>query len=171
MRLFSSLIILSFILHSCGDSDTPQSDYTGRSVSYALFAGYDGGVPGTVEFKERVDKSVDIIIRLDDLEGDARLPAHLHFGDLSEADNAQAAMLNVYDVQKGESLTNLRELADDTLFPFDRVSDFDGSIKVHLGPTGDDYNIIVSAGNIGANESLGFNMQSMSICSPDLIEK
>jgi hypothetical protein len=174
MRILTGFFILfglSAISLSCSENNTPESDYTGQSLTYDLNAGSEGGVPGTVEFRERVDKSIDIIIKLDKMSGDAMLPAHLHFGDLSIADNPQAAMLNNYDVAKGESITNIRQLADDTPFTFDRVTEFDGSIKVHLAHSGDDYNVIVAAGNIGSNESLGFNLQSIGICSPDLVNK
>ena len=168
MRIPSLLLLVVFITFSCSENDSPENDYTGRTISYELYAGNDAGIPGTVNFKERLDKSVDIIITLDELDGEGMLPAHLHFGDLSESDNPQAALLNSYDVEKGISITNFSQLADDTTFPFERIEGFNGSVKVHLGQTGDDYNVIVAAGNIGTNESLGFNLESIATCSPDL---
>ena len=168
MRFLSVSTLVIILMFGCSEKDTPESDYTGRSISYDLYSGNTAGVPGVVEFKERTDKSIDIIITLDDLDGKGMLPAHLHFGDLSEADNPQAALLNSYDVEKGSSITNIKQLADDTTFPFERVENFDGCVKVHLGHSGDDYNVIVAAGNIGTNESLGFNLSSVSVCSPDL---
>lgn len=170
-NIFSVLLAFLMIAFSaCTDNDSPETPYSGRSATYDLYAGYETGVPGTVEFRERKDLTVDIIIRLDDLEGDASLPAHLHFGNLSVADSPQAALLNNYNVAEGESITNIRVLADESEFTFERVADFDGSVKIHLGHTGDDYDVIVSAGNIGNNTSLGFNLQSIGICSPDLVE-
>ncbi len=164
MRVISLFLLV--LLAGCSDND--PSEYTGRTISYDLYAGSDSGVPGSVEFRERIDASIDVIITLDQLQGEAMLPAHLHFGDLSMENNPQAAMLNDYDVSSGKSVTNLRQLADDSEFSFEKIPEFDGCIKVHLAHSGDDYNVIVAAGNIGANESLGFNLQSIAICSPDL---
>ncbi len=168
--IYTGVLVLA-MMFSCSESESPQSEYTGRTISYELYAASDNGVPGIVEFKERIDKSVDVIITLGDLEGSAMFPSHLHLGDLSNPDAPQAVLLNDYDVEKGVSLTNISRLADETPFSFDSVENFDGSVKVHLGNYGDAYNTIVSAANIGKNESLGFNLQSVSVCSPDLNEK
>jgi hypothetical protein len=167
MRILSFLLVITGLL-SCSESETPENEYSGKSISYSLFSGNDQGVPGTVEFKEKVDGSLDIIITLEDLSGDAMLPVHLHFGDLSNPEAPQAALLDSYIVEKGVSKTNISFLADDSPFTFDRVAQFDGSIKVHLSHVGDDYNVIVAAGNIGSNESKGFNLETLSVCSPDL---
>jgi len=111
---------------------------------------------------------VDILVTLNTFSGSGSYPVHLHYGDLSDPDAPQATLLSNFDGDKGQSLTTISTLADESAFTFDRVSDFDGSIKIHLAATGPDYDVIISAGNIGSNEIKGFNLQSIANCSDDV---
>ena len=158
------LLIIPFLLFSCGSDSNENDLYTGESVTYSLFSGSDVGSAGEVEFRERKDGSVDIIITLDAFSGSGKYPVHLHYGDLSNPDAPQATLLDDFDGKTGKSITNIRQLADESAFDLNRAKSFDGSIKIHLDYTGPDYDVIISAGNIGSNESKGFNLQSIANC-------
>jgi hypothetical protein len=160
------LILLMFpaLLLACSpDEETNQ--YSGKIITYSLFSGSEAGSAGEVQFKERTDESIDVIVKLDQYTGNENFPVHLHFGDLSNPDAPQATLLSNFDGEKGESRTNIVRLADESLFTFDRIPGFNGSVKIHLADTGPDYDVIISAGNIGSNEIKGFNLQSIAVCS------
>ena len=162
------IFILPVFFLACTSSEETKDIYTGESVSYSLFSGSDVGSAGEVEFKERTDGSVDVIITLDQYNGRESFPVHLHYGDLSNPDAPQATLLSNFSGEKGQSITNVKTLADESLFTIERARNFDGSIKIHLGDTGPDYDVIISAGNIGSNESKGFNLQGIAVCGEDI---
>ncbi len=159
------LLILIFpaVFLACSTSEETDP-YTGNTMSYSLFSGSDVGSAGEVQFMERKDKSVDVIVKLDQYSGKENYPVHLHYGDLSDPNAPQATLLSNFDGENGQSITNIVRLADESLFTFDRVEDFNGSVKIHLADTGPDYDVIISAGNIGSNEIKGFNLQAIAIC-------
>lgn len=164
LRFIALLTFVVFI--GCSSEETPVNEYTGNEISYSLFSGSEIGTAGAITFRERTDRSVDVIVTLDNsFQGD--YPVHLHYGDLSNPDAPQATLLADYNGDQNVSVTNISMLADETPFTFEKVNNFDGSVKIHLGRTGPDYDVIISAGNIGSNASKGFNLEGIANCSED----
>ncbi len=164
IRLFALLTLAAFM--GCSSDDASVNKYTGKEISYSLFSGSEIGTAGAVTFKERSDRTVDVIVTLDN-SYQGNYPVHLHYGDLSIPDAPQATLLADFDGEKNMSITNLSVLADETPFTFDSVDGFDGSVKIHLGRSGPDYDVLISAGNIGSNVSKGFNLEGIANCSED----
>ena len=164
LRLLALFTLVAFM--GCSADDTAVNEYTGNEISYSLFSGSEIGTAGEVTFKERTDRTVDIIVTLDN-RYQGNYPVHLHYCDLSIPDAPQATLLADYDGEKNISMTNLSLLADETPFTFDRVDGFNGSVKIRLGRTGPDYDVLISAGNIGSNVSKGFNLEGIANCSED----
>ena len=167
MKKLAYILLVAFIA-ACNSDAGEDNLYTGESVTYSLYSGSDVGTAGQVQFKERTDGAVDVIVTLDAYSGSEIYPVHLHYGDLSDPDAPQATLLDNFRGSTGKSQTTIRTLADESLFTFDRVKDFNGSVKIHLGDTGPEYDIIISAGNIGSNESKGFNLESIARCGEDI---
>jgi hypothetical protein len=155
-------------IFSCGSDSEENNIYTGETITYSLFSGSEVGSAGQVEFRERTDGAVDVIVTLDFFTGGGKYPVHLHYGDLSNPDAPQATLLSDFDGNTGKSVTTISVLADETPFTFQNVKNFDGSIKMHLANTGADYDVIISAGNIGSNESKGFNLESIANCGQEV---
>ncbi len=128
-----------------------DSKYTGNEAVYALTSASAYNMSGTVTFRERKDNSTDVEIALNGIKGTSALfPVHLHLGDVVTDDAAIAAMLQPVDDKTGKSLTNLRQLADESSINFTNLTELDACIKIHLSFTGEAQNVILAAGNIGS---------------------
>ncbi|MFC3414374.1 hypothetical protein [Algoriphagus hitonicola] len=105
-------------------------------------------------------------IQLEGARGDSETnyPAHLHFGNYTEADTPIAFMLDPVSASNLKSSTILEQLSDGSRLTFDEVSGFDGHIKVHLAADGPDYEVILAAGNIGLNAGADFKLDEMAVC-------
>lgn len=146
--LFASL----FVLASCTDTTSIEdnNEYTGREIQYDLVQASDYPISGSVIFKERSDKTVEIDVLLSGTEGDTYHPVHLHSDDLSKPDAEIAVLLNDLSGKSGESKTIIKSLSDETPFRFEDVADYYGSVKVHLSSYGEGANVILAGGNIGS---------------------
>nr|PZN53616.1 MAG: hypothetical protein DIU61_09185 [Bacteroidota bacterium] len=128
-----------------------QSTYTGNEISYPLESASVYNMSGTVTFRERVGGTTDVTINLVGNTGtDAKLPVHLHLGDVSEEDAYVAALLQPVDDRTGRSETHLERLANETSIRYADLKNLDACIKIHLSATGEGSKIILAAGNIGS---------------------
>lgn len=124
---------------------------------------------GEVIFKEMLSGEIEVVIELKGDKGNEAyfFPAHLHFGTYDTPDAHLAAMLAPVDIRTLKSATVVSELSDGTKFRFDNLDQFEGHVKIHLAADGPDYEVILSAGNIGEKLYGGeFNMENITICSP-----
>jgi hypothetical protein len=87
-------LVSAFILFSCDSPDDPQAtELTGRQVSYNLVPGNaQFNVSGTIDFKERTDKSILIEIEVNCTGSGGEHPVLLHFGTLGTPDADIAAL-------------------------------------------------------------------------------
>jgi len=147
-------IVIACLLFSCQESET-VSEFTGNESTYALQQASDYKVSGSVTFKEKKDGSALIIIELEGTDGDLKLPAHLHLGDISTPDAEIAALLNPVLGKTGRSETPLTHLANEAPITYNDLAKLEASIKVHLSDVGPERDIVLAGGNIGASASNG----------------
>ncbi|MFM9985882.1 MAG: hypothetical protein ACKVOK_11660, partial [Flavobacteriales bacterium] len=69
-------------LAACQKSEL-VSEFTGSQAVYSLAAGSAYNVSGSVTFKERKNGTTTVLIELSGTDGDAKLPVHLHLGNIS----------------------------------------------------------------------------------------
>ena len=154
MRIFTclfSLAALTMLLAACSDEQNTLEDqeFTGREIAYDLLQASEFPIEGTVVFRERIDKSLQVEVRVSGTNGDAYHPVHLHYGNLSTPDAELAAQLNDLSAKTGESITIVPMLLDESAFGYNYMKNFDGSVKIHLAASGADSNVILAGGNIG----------------------
>lgn len=151
MRILSCCLFLFLVVFasSCKDDERSEDEYTGRVLVYPLLPGSDYNTSGTVTFREMQDSSIQVAIVILPTGADVLHPAHLHYGPYQK-DAEMAAMLSPVDGKTGKSTTNIKRLADGTLFTFPVLKNFDGHVKVH-GDDGANKDVILAYGNIGAN--------------------
>lgn len=141
------------VFFGCKDDegDVP-AEFTGRSIRYDLLSGSDFNYHGEALFEEKGDGSTRITLKLEGVEssGAVYFPVHLHHGPY-EQEAEMAAMLQPVDARTGESVTHIQFLMDDSAITYEELLDFDGHIKVHLGESGEDKEVILAFGNIGRN--------------------
>lgn len=146
-------IVCMLIFSACKDDegDTPDG-FTGRETRYELLSGSDFNFHGEALFEEKTNGSTRITIKLEGVHSSSEvyLPVHLHHGPV-EQEAAMAAMLEPVNSRTGESITHLQYLMDDSAISYEELLDFDGHIKVHLGESGEDKEVILAYGNIGRN--------------------
>ncbi|ELR71580.1 hypothetical protein C900_02495 [Fulvivirga imtechensis AK7] len=136
---------------ACSDEQNTREDqeFTGREMVYDLLQASEFPIEGTVVFRERMDKSIQIEVRVSGTSGNALHPVHLHYGNLSIPDADLAAQLNDLSAEAGESITIVPRLLDESVFEYDYLRNFDGSVKIHLAASGEGSNVILAGGNIG----------------------
>ncbi len=160
------ILLLTVAVFGCSGEEPAIDEFTGNEISFSLISASEYGSAGSVSFMERTNGSVDVIVTLDnDFPGN--YPVHLHYGDLSVPDAPQATLLSDYNGDAGKSITTISTLADESPFTFDRAKSFDGSIKVHLAGSGPDYDVIISAGNVGSNSDIPVDLQGIANCGED----
>ena len=144
------LLFIPVLFMSCDDDSSNSSDeFTGRESVFDLQQASDFPISGTVTFKEREDLAIQVIVSLEGTEGNITHPVHLHYGNLSTPDAEIAVLLNDLNAGTGISETVVDVLSDETKFRFDNISNFEGSVKVHLSASGDGRNVVLAGGNIG----------------------
>jgi len=118
------LFVSLFVITSCADNTSVDetNEYTGRELQYDLVQASDYPISGSVIFKERTDKTVEIDVILSGTEGDTYHPVHLHSDDLSKPDAEIAVLLNDLSGKSGESKTIIKSLSDETPFHFEDVA-------------------------------------------------
>jgi len=163
---FSGLALVSaFVWFGCDSPDDPQAtDLTGRQVSYNLVPGNSQfSVSGTIDFKERTDKSILIEVEVNSTGSGGEHPVHLHFGTLGTADADIAALLAPVNAATGRSTTSLTLLSDQTTpITYQDLLNFDGSIKIHMDD-GINKDVVLAATNIGINASM--DIGDIAVCS------
>jgi hypothetical protein len=148
-KIFSYLTAL-LVIASCSETNTLEDqEYTGRVISYELQQASEFPTSGDVTFKERSDKSVEIIVTLSGTEGEIHHPVHLHSDNISTPDAPIAVLLNDLYGKTGISTTIISKLADEKTFQFDDVEQYFGSVKIHLSSYGDGRDVVLAGGNIG----------------------
>lgn len=160
-----SLIMFSLIW-ACGSDE--KDIYTQNFVSYPLMAGSDYDFNGVAIVRELTTGGVEIELILNGEKATEPYfyPSHLHFGAYDSPSAAMAQMLSPIDARTLISKTVITQLHDGSEMNFNRFTDFDGHIKVHLAEDGPDYNTILVVGNVGANATMNISLEKMTICSP-----
>ena len=153
--IFGALLLAgSAIVVSCGkDDSTPAvaSEFTGNQTVYALQAASDYPISGTVTFRERKDASTTIDIALTGVTDNDQHPVHLHLGDLTTANANIAALLMPVTGKDGKSSTKVSQLSDESTVTYADLIALAACVKIHLGSTGAEADVILAAGNIGSS--------------------
>jgi hypothetical protein len=167
MKHFIGFLLVAVVM-SCQDIE-PPADFTGYETTYELVSASVHGVKGFVTFKERVDGHATIVIELSGTAGEAKHPVHLHFGNLSTPQAEVAAMLNPVVAMTGKSETTITALADETPVTYADFSSLRACIKVHLGDSGPERDIVLAGGNIGLSytESISSGRQGFAVCKSE----
>jgi hypothetical protein len=148
--LLFTILFLSLIVVSCDNGEKPSSqEFTGNQVVYSLNQASQYEISGTLTLREKIDGTALAEIFLTGTSGDLQHPVHLHAGDISLADAEVTAQLNPIDGRTGKSLTHVTMLADESVISYNDLKEFAGCIKIHLGASGPERDIILAAGNIG----------------------
>jgi len=144
-------ILLAGSLIACQDNnETGNKDFTGNETVYALTAGSEYNVDGTVTLKEKTDGSTLVTVALSGTEGSAQHPVHIHLGDISAPGADVYALLNPVVGSAGTSETILTKVADESAITYKQLVALDACMKVHLAATGESKDIILAGGNIGS---------------------
>lgn len=151
MKKIIGAIVLSAVFFGCQENET-ASELTGNEEVYTLVAGSERPISGTVTFKERKDGSTVIHVQID-ATGNTQHPVHLHDGTVSDPDAEVAALLTSVDGNTGKSQTIFTTLADGTVLTYDQLINRVACIKIHLGDSGPERDVILAAGNIGSSAS------------------
>lgn len=83
-RLICAILGVSFLI-GCQENETTKDNLTGNESTYALLAGSEYSINGTVTFKERTDGTTLILVSLTGTEGNIKHPVHLHLDTIAEA--------------------------------------------------------------------------------------
>lgn len=159
-----ALVVVGLLVACSENSETVIEELTGNELVYDLVQSSDFPISGTVAFQERTDGYVQVVVLLEGTEGNIFHPVHLHYGDLSTPDADIAFLLDDLKGSEGKSSTTVSLLSDDSEFTFQTLEQFSGSVKVHLGATGSDADVILAAGNIGANKNSISGRQKVAVC-------
>ncbi len=158
---------ISIFILSCAEPE-PEI-YTGRSLEYGLYKASEFDYTGKVTIKEMTDETLEVTIQMDGATSQSGIlyPVHLHLGGYDFEDAPIAALLTPVSGNTLTSRSVLGKLADGTVMDFEEMQGFNGHIKIHLASEGPDYEVILTAGNIGANENsaLGFDPSKIAVCS------
>lgn len=153
---------------SCSE---PEPDvYTGEKIEFELFKSSDFDFNGTLTVQELMTGDVEFTIQLEGAKSsNISYPAHLHFGSYDQADAPIAQLLTPVSGIDLKSVTVLNSLSDGSKVSFDQMKNFDGHVKIHLANEGPDYEVILVAGNVGANfdPELEFDASKITVCGKD----
>ncbi|MBL7870707.1 MAG: hypothetical protein JNM78_03775 [Cyclobacteriaceae bacterium] len=150
MKKSLAIVLCGMIWISCQEGES-ISDFTGNEITYALQPGSQYAVTGSATIKERRDGSSTILVSLTGTSGKAKLPLHLHLGDITTSGADVAALLSPVSSTTGISETKLTQLANETIISYAELVKLEACIKVHLSDTGAERDIILAGGNIGAS--------------------
>lgn len=168
MKKLAVIFLIGILFVSCSkDKDNP---YTRNELKYDLYQSSDFNYTGTLSVKELVGGELELSIELTGNKGDTDyfFPAHLHFGTYDDPNSPIAYLLNPIDIKTLKSVTVIGQLSSGTKLNFNDFKNFDGHVKIHLADSGPEYQVILSAGNIGINDNSpqAFKKENMSVCSP-----
>jgi hypothetical protein len=166
MRYVSVVVFLVFI-YGCAENEAMRSDLTGNQITYALQAGSVYPVNGTVTFQEKKDQTTLVVIEVTGTEGSLTHPVHLHLGNTSAPAAEVSALLTPVAGNTGKSVTLLTALADESLITYSELTLLNACIKIHLGASGPDRDIILAAGNIGSASGSPNGRADISVCKSE----
>lgn len=149
MKILTVLVILASLALGCEQSEV-VSEFTGNETTYSLQQTSEFEVSGTVILKERKDGMVTAFIQLSGTGGTSKHPVHLHAGDIASPGADIILPLNPVEGKTGRSETIIFRLADESTVDYQALIKLSACIKIHLGNTGADRDIILAAGNIGS---------------------
>jgi len=150
MRIAFLGLTVTASLMACQEKDEIKTEFTGNESVYALLQASDYDVSGTVTFRERLDGTALIGVELSGTEGAIEHPVHLHLGDISAPSADVAALLSPVIGSTGKSETILTRLADETSITYKDLLALNACVKIHLSAIGENRDIILAGGNIGA---------------------
>lgn len=153
MRKLILVLLVGVLFFGCTETERP-SRYV-RSTVYELQQASDYDYTGKLEVGELPSGELELVINLEGEKGSKAVtyPAHLHYGPYGEPDAPMAAMLNPIYASSLEGATILTELANGNVINYEGFLTFNGHVKVHLASEGPDYEVILVAGNVGANSN------------------
>ncbi|HEY9045210.1 MAG TPA: hypothetical protein VIN08_04915 [Ohtaekwangia sp.] len=162
-------VLLAASVMACQDSETTSNDndFTGNETVYALAAGSEYNIDGTVTMKEKKDGSTLISVTLTGTEGNLEFPVHIHLGDVATDGADVYALLNPVVGTVGSSETLLTKAADESTVTYKQLIALNACLKVHLSATGENKNIILAAGNIGTAASSATGRQEIAPCKSE----
>jgi hypothetical protein len=167
MKKLGGALILAVLALGCQKNEA-VSEFTGNETTYSLQQGSQFDVAGTIIFKERKDGKISASIALTGTNGDAKYPVHLHLGDISTPGADVALLMNPVAGKTGKSETVFNQLADESSIDYNRLKSMQACIKIHLGDTGADRDVILAAGNIGsAVSSNSGGRLGVSVCKSE----
>lgn len=150
MRTLPVTILLAMLAAGCQQPDA-ISEFTGNENTYDLQQGSAFAVSGTITFKERKDGKITAVVKLTGTDGGVKHPVHLHLGDISNPGADVALLMNPVVGKTGLSETTFDALSDETRIVYSQLNQLEACVKIHLGETGADRDVILAAGNIGAS--------------------
>jgi hypothetical protein len=145
-----ALVVVAVILVAGCQKNEVVSQFTGNETTYSLQQSSQFAVSGTVTFRERKDGKIVAVVALTGTEGDIKHPVHLHLGDITAVGADIALLLNPVNALTGKSETTFNKLADESDIDYQRLVQLQACVKIHLGDTGPDRDVVLAAGNIGA---------------------
>ncbi len=170
MKNWIGFLVMAVAAVSCQENDSlPVTEFTGNEMVFALDQASDFNVSGTATFKEKVDGTALVLITLHGTEGESKLPAHLHLGDIKTPAADIAVLLNPVVAASGISETSITKLADDTQVTYQELIKLEASIKIHLSDVGQERDIILAGGNVGvlATKTVPGGRVGMAICKSE----
>ena len=126
--------------------DIGENALTGRFQQFQLDAVDVMGADGLLTINERESGFSLLEVSLNSAVAGRQHPTTLNFGSF-ESEGGIAVTLNPVDGDNGIGLTHLEELDGDLLAPYEALVNFQGFLRVHLGPD-TEMDTIVSEGNI-----------------------
>ncbi|MEN2283918.1 hypothetical protein AAGF08_17385 [Algoriphagus sp. SE2] len=151
MKKIVLALVIGVLFYGCTETERP-SRYV-QSTIYELQQTSEYNYTGQLEAGELPTGELELVITLKGEKGSKAVtyPAHLHYGPYGTSDAPMAAMLNPIYASSLEGATILKELANGNVINYESFKTFNGHIKVHLSSEGPDYDVILVAGNVGAN--------------------
>jgi len=146
-------LLLGVGLITCQENEA-VNEFTGNETTYNLESASQYPVSGIITFKERKDGTTTALVDLKGTDGDQKFPVHLHLGNLSTPDADIAVLLSPVAATTGKSETLVNGLTNETSITYQQLLDLEACIKIHLGESGPDRDIILAAGNIGKSSKL-----------------
>ncbi|HMG89952.1 MAG TPA: hypothetical protein VK589_07825 [Chryseolinea sp.] len=153
MKRMVLALFVGAVVTACQENESISIDTTGNELTYPLQQASEYEISGTVSIKEKCDGSSIVTVSLTGTEGDIEHPVHLHLGNISEPGADVVALLNPVLGSTGRSETLLKQLSDETSITYRQLIDLNACIKVHLAASGQDRDIVLAGGNIGAATS------------------
>lgn len=150
MKKLIGILMGALVVVACQESEKAKGEFTGNQAIYPLVAGSQYDINGNVTFQEKNDGSTLITVALSGTEGDIEHPVHLHLGNIAEPGTDVYALLNPVVGKTGLSETILKQSSAETPITYQQLIALSACMKIHLGASGPDRDIILAAGNIGA---------------------